>query len=242
MEEVRARDDARAHESRIRAMFDAIAGDYDRLNRSLSFGQDVLWRIATARRARLGAGEVALDVGTGTGDLAFALLSRSHPTSRVVGLDLASGMFPRALAKAASRGLADRFRVVQGSALEIPAPDASFDRVVSAFTLRNVADLDAAFAEIRRALRPGGRAVLLELSKPRPGVFATVYRAYFYEVLPRAAALLGGEPAAYAYLPRSLTPFPDADALAARLSAAGFRDVRYTRLTFGVAAIHEGAR
>ena len=239
---VRARDDTSAHESRIRAMFDAIADDYDRLNRSLSFGQDALWRSAAARRARLDAGETALDVGTGTGDLAFALLARSHRTSRVVGLDLASGMFARARAKAAARGVVDRFRLLQGSVLAIPAPDASFDRLVSAFMLRNVADLGRTFAEIRRVLRPGGRAVLLELSKPRPGLFAAAYRRYFYDVLPRVAALLGGEPAAYAYLPRSLTPFPDADALSARLAAAGLHDVRYTRLTFGVAAIHEGTR
>src|ERR671937_1198717 len=98
----------RAHETRIRGMFDAIAPDYDRLNHSLSLGQDVLWRIAAARRARLALGEVALDVGTGTGDLAFALLERSDPTSRVVGLDIATEMFDLALTKAARRGLRDR--------------------------------------------------------------------------------------------------------------------------------------
>jgi demethylmenaquinone methyltransferase/2-methoxy-6-polyprenyl-1,4-benzoquinol methylase len=84
--------------------------------------------------------------------------------------------------------------------------------------------------------------VLLELSKPRPGVFARVYRAYFYGVLPRAAAMLGGDPAAYAYLPDSLTPFPEPGGLAELLGDAGFREVRYTLLTFGIAAIHEGAR
>ena len=230
------------HETRIRRMFDAIAPGYDRLNHTLSFGQDLLWRIAAARRARLGPGEVALDVGTGTGDLALALLKRSDATSRVVGLDLAREMFALALAKAARRGLRGRFDVVQGSALDIPAPDASFDRVVSAFTLRNVADLSLAFAEMRRVLRPGGRVVLLELSKPRDGTFARVYRTYLYGVLPRAASLLGGDPAAYAYLPDSLTPFPDADGLARALQAGGLRDVRYTRLTFGIAAIHEATR
>jgi len=223
-------------------MFDAIAPDYDRLNHVLSFGQDVLWRIAAARRARLGAAEVALDVGTGTGDLAFALLRRSGKGSRVVGLDLASEMFDRSLQKAARRGLQERFEVVQGSVLHLPAPDASFDRVVSAFTLRNVADLGRAFEEMRRVLRPGGRAVLLELSKPPGRLFGRLYRTYLYGVLPRAAYLLGGDRAAYAYLPDSLTPFPDAAALARQLQGAGFREVRYTLLTFGIAAIHEGMR
>ncbi len=223
-------------------MFDRIAPGYDRLNHSLSFGQDYLWRAAAARRARLADGEVALDVGTGTGDLAIALLRASAPSSRVVGLDLASAMFERAERKAARAGLARRFSVLQGSALAVPAPDASFDRIVSAFTLRNVADLGLAFAEMLRVLRPGGAAVLLEFSRPRPGVFARAYRAYFYGVLPRLAAVLGGDRDAYAYLPESLTAFPDVDALAALLQSAGFRAVRYTRLTFGVATIHEAAR
>lgn len=232
----------RAHEWRIRAMFDAIAPDYDRLNRWLSFGQDLLWRIAAARRARLGPGQVALDVGTGTGDLALALLARSAPTSRVVGLDLSDAMFALALRKAARGGLASRFTVIQGSALDVPTPDASFDRVVSAFTLRNVADLGRTFAEIRRVLRPGGRVVLLELSEPRPGLLARVYHAYFDRLLPRVGMLLGGDADAYAYLPRSLAALPGVDALAALVQAAGFRDVRYTRLTFGIATLHEGTR
>lgn len=232
----------RAHETRIRAMFDAIAPDYDRLNRSLSFAQDVLWRLAAARRARLEEGESALDVGTGTGDLALTLLRRSAPTSRVVGLDLSDAMFALAVEKARRAGLAQRFAVVQGSVLDVPAPEASFDRVVSAFTLRNVADLEGAFAEMRRVLRPGGRVVLLELSKPRPGQFARLYRAYFGGALPRLAALLGGDAEAYEYLPRSLEPFLDVDALARLLQRCGFREVRYTRLTFGIATIHEGRR
>ena len=230
------------HESRVRAMFDAIAGDYDRLNRSLSFGQDLLWRLAAARRARLEDGEIALDIGTGTGDLAFTLLRMSAPSSRVVGLDVSASMLDLAVWKASRAGLSERFSVIQGTALDVPAPDRSFDRVVSAFTLRNVADLSRTFAEMRRVLRYGGRAVLLELSRPRTGPFARVYRAYFYSMLPRLATLLGGDPAAYTYLPDSLTPFPDVDALAALLQDAGFREVRYTRLTFGVATIHECAR
>ncbi|OLC54986.1 MAG: hypothetical protein AUH85_10445, partial [Chloroflexi bacterium 13_1_40CM_4_68_4] len=151
-------------------------------------------------------------------------------------------MFGRARRKAARAGLAARFQVIHGSVLGIPAPEATFDRVVSAFALRNVADLPRAFDEMRRVLRPGGRATLLELSRPRPGAFARLYRAYLYELLPRLAALLGGEPGAYAYLPDSLTPFPEVEALARLMRGAGFREVRYTRLTRGIATIHEGTR
>lgn len=240
VQEVRER--VRAHESRIRAMFDRIAPDYDRLNHTLSFGQDLLWRLATARRARLGPGELALDVGAGTGDLGLALLRLSDPASRVVGVDLSSAMFARARAKAARAGLDARFALVQGSVLRLPARDASVDRIVSAFTLRNVADLTGAFTEMRRALRAGGRAVLLELSRPRPEAFARLYRAYFDAALPRLAALLGGNPGAYAYLPGSLARFPDVDELGALLQNAGFAEVRYTRLTLGIATIHEAVR
>lgn len=222
-------------------MFDAIAPAYDRLNHTLSFGQDVSWRAVAARRARLAEGEVALDVGCGTGDLALALLRLSAPTSRVVGLDLSDAMFAIARGKLGRHGFAERFTAVRGSALAIPVPDASFARVVSAFTLRNVADLPAACREMRRVLRRGGRVVLLELSKPTLPLFGALYRAYFNLVLPRLAALLGGEPTAYAYLPRSLAPFPEPPALAAILRDAGFSDVRYTPLTLGVAHIHEGA-
>lgn len=223
-------------------MFDHIAPDYDRLNHSLSLGQDLLWRLAAARRARLVSGEVAMDVGVGTGDLAIALLRGSAPDSRAVGVDLSTAMFARAREKVARAGLTSRVALVQGSVLQLPSPDAAFDRVVSGFTLRNVADLSRAVAEMHRVLRPGGRAVLLELSRPRPAPFARAYRAYFYGVLPRIAAFLGGDPGAYTYLPGSLTRFPDVDELGALLQNAGFRAVSYTRLSLGIATIHEGVR
>jgi demethylmenaquinone methyltransferase/2-methoxy-6-polyprenyl-1,4-benzoquinol methylase len=226
-------------QARVRAMFDEIAPRYDRLNRALSFGQDVLWRRLAARRARLQRGELALDVGAGTGDLAFALLEASAAESRVVGLDPAGRMFELAMAKARRAGHAARFRAIQGSALDIPSPNGAYDRVVSAFTLRNVGDLPRACAEMRRVLRPGGRAVLLELSKPTAPLFSSLYRAYFYGVVPRLAPLLGGDRAAYAYLPASLTQFPDPRGLAELLQDTGFARVRYTHLSFGVAAIHE---
>lgn len=230
---------SRDHEARIRAMFDSIAPVYDRLNRILSFGQDVLWRRAAARRARLADGEVALDVGSGTGDLAFTLLELSSPSSRVIGLDLSGEMFALARGKAARRGLEARFAMVQGSVLEVPVPDAGVDRVVSAFAMRNVGELLRACVEMRRVLRPGGRAVVLELSKPLPP-FDRAYYVYFRAVLPRLARLLGGDAEAYAYLPRSLAPLPDARAFAAILGEAGFGEVRYTLLSLGAVAIHEG--
>jgi demethylmenaquinone methyltransferase/2-methoxy-6-polyprenyl-1,4-benzoquinol methylase len=230
----------REQERRIAEMFDRVAPRYDVLNRVLSFGTDIGWRRAAAARARLGSGEVALDVGVGTGDLAFALLALSDPTARVLGLDLSPAMLERSVRRAARRGLAGRYTALLGSAGAVPLPDASMDRVVSGFTLRNIADLPRGLREFRRVLRPGGRAVLLELSHPPGRRFARLYSVYFENVAPAMAGLLGGDRAAYHYLPRSLAPFPGAERLAELLREAGFRDVTFELRTFGIAAVHHG--
>lgn len=224
------------HDHEIAEMFDRIAPRYDRLNRVLSFGADRHWRDRAVELARLGRGEVALDIGSGTGDLALALLASSPPVSRVIAVDLAERMI--AIGRRRGRPFGTRYRPLMANAEALPLPDASVDRVVSAFTLRNIGDLSRAMREMRRVLRGGGRAVLLELSHPPQPLFGRIYRWYFELLLPRIAALLGGDPAAYRYLPRSLRPFPDADRLAVLLREAGFSRVRYERLTLGIAAIH----
>lgn len=218
-------------------MFDRIAPRYDRLNRLLSFGADRSWRRRAIALSRLGPFERALDVGAGTGDLSLGLLRASDPASAVVGIDLA----PRMLAISRRRARGPYLPVV-ANAEALPLPDASVDRVVSAFTLRNIGGLPRALREMRRVLRHGGRAVLLELSHPPNATFRRVYLFYFERILPVLAALLGGEPAAYRYLPRSLTPFPTAERLAEMLREAGFADVRFERLTLGIAAIHVAQR
>jgi demethylmenaquinone methyltransferase/2-methoxy-6-polyprenyl-1,4-benzoquinol methylase len=222
------------HDREIAAMFDRIAPRYDLLNRVLSFGTDIGWRRRAIELARLGPREVAVDIGAGTGDLALGLLRASHATSRVIGVDLS----PQMLAISTRRLARLRYAPVVGNAESLPLPDASIDRVVSGFTLRNIGDLPRALREIRRVLRPGGRAVLLELSHPPDPRFARVYRWYFEVVAPRIAAALGGDPAAYRYLPRSLRPFPTAEGLADLIREALFDDVRFERLTGGIAAIH----
>jgi demethylmenaquinone methyltransferase/2-methoxy-6-polyprenyl-1,4-benzoquinol methylase len=131
-----------------------------------------------------------------------------------------------------------RIERIVGSAESLPFPDASVDRIITGFTVRNVGHLDRAFAEFRRVLRPGGIAVVLELSHPPGRTFARLYSFYLERVLPAAAMLLGGDRDAYRYLPRSLRSFPEADRLAAMLREAGFVRVTYERVTFGIAAIH----
>ncbi|MDE3101326.1 MAG: ubiquinone/menaquinone biosynthesis methyltransferase [Chloroflexota bacterium] len=222
------------HDRRIAEMFDRISPRYDLLNRVLSFGTDVSWRRRAIARARLGPGERGLDVGVGTGDLSVGLLAASDPTSAVTGVDLAPRML--ALGRARLARFGSRYDAVIGSATALPFPDAAFDRVVTAFTIRNVGDLPLALGEFRRVLRSGGRAVLLELSHPARA-FAPVYWWYFERVAPLVAVALGGDPDAYRYLPRSLRVFPTADRLARLVRDAGFAGVRVERLSLGIAAL-----
>ena len=215
-------------------MFDRIAARYDFLNRVLSFGTDIGWRKRALARAGIERGQAVLDIGAGTGDLSFAAASRG---ARVVAVDLSAGM----LAVLARRATAGQLRLIQplvGNAEALPLPDRSVDRIVTGFTVRNVGDLARAFAEFRRVLRPGGRAVILELSHPQHPAFARLYSFYFDRIAPAVAALLGGDREAYRYLPRSLRPFPEAERLAEMLRAADFAAVRFERLTLGIAAIH----
>jgi len=220
-------------------MFDRISPRYDFLNRVLSLGTDVRWR----RRAQvlLGArpGERVLDLGSGTGDLAFAV---AEAGATVIAADLSHGMLAVLDRRARDRAAGARVEPVVANVHALPFPDSSVDRIVSGFTVRNVGDLASAFAELRRVLRPGGRLVVLELSHPPQPMFARIYRAYFEHLAPRLATALGGDPEAYRYLPRSLRKFPGADELAAIIRSAGFAQVRYERLLFGVAAVHVAER
>jgi demethylmenaquinone methyltransferase / 2-methoxy-6-polyprenyl-1,4-benzoquinol methylase len=219
----------RAH--RIQTMFSRIVPRYDRMNRLMSFGMDAGWRRAAVRAARP-AGAAVLDVGCGTGDLAFAL-ARAGAAS-VVGADFSPAMLRAARARRGSASLA----WLAADALRLPFPDRTFDRVTNAFVLRNLVDLPAAFAEFHRVLRPGGRLVCLDMTQPPPGPFAAAYRLYFNRLMPPIAGLLSGDRDAYRYLPASLEGFPDADGLAAMLAGAGFADVRYRRLGGGAVALH----
>jgi demethylmenaquinone methyltransferase/2-methoxy-6-polyprenyl-1,4-benzoquinol methylase len=219
-------------------MFDRVAPRYDFLNRVLSARRDVGWRRRAVELARLGPGDSALDVGVGTGDLAFDLLAASDKSSRVIGVDLSEGMLDVARRRAAARDLRWRFDAQTADAQELPFDDATFDRVVAGFAVRNFGDLSAGLREMRRVLRRHGRAVILELSTPPNPVVRWAFGLYFHRVSPRIAAALGGDPDAYRYLPMSVARFPDAVRLAELLTEAGFGSVRFERLSLGIAAVH----
>jgi demethylmenaquinone methyltransferase/2-methoxy-6-polyprenyl-1,4-benzoquinol methylase len=208
-------------------MFDRIAPRYDLLNRLMTAGLDRTWRRAAAAAADVAAGERALDCCTGTGDLALDLAERAVG-GEVVGLDASPRMLELARAKAAAAG--QNATVVEG--------DATFDAATVAFGARNLPDLDRGLAEMARVVRPGGRVVVLEITTPRH--LRPFYRLWFDRVVPRLGALVARDRAAYSYLPASVRRFPEPPELAARMAAAGVRDVRWRTFAGGIIGLHHG--
>lgn len=221
----------------VQRMFDRIVRRYDLMNRVMTGGQDVRWRRKAVRYARAAGSSRALDVATGTGDLALALADGGF--AEVVGLDFVPAMIAAAEAK---RGGRPGVSFTVGDALAMPFADASFDALTVSFGLRNMVDYDAALREMARLVRPGGRLVCLELTPYRRPVLGPLFAAYFRHVVPAVGGLLSGDRAAYAYLPESVAAFPDADALAAMMRRAGFSSVQIELVGAGTVAIHVATR
>jgi demethylmenaquinone methyltransferase/2-methoxy-6-polyprenyl-1,4-benzoquinol methylase len=222
----------------IRTMFDRIAPRYDLLNRVLSAGIDVRWRRRCIDAA--GGAARALDVCSGTGDLLIEFLRRD-PARRGVGVDLSSGMLVRGAAKLRRHGLQDRAQMAAGDAERLPVATASVDAVTVAFGIRNVGEPLFALREMRRVLRPGGRALVLEFSMP-PGTLGAAYRLYFTHVLPRIGGWVSGDAGAYAYLPASVARFARPAEFGALMGEAGFDRVSWSPLTGGIAHLYIGER
>lgn len=221
-------------------MFDRIAPRYDVLNRLLSGRRDVAWRRRLARCLAGRRGVRLLDLATGTGDQILHLLDAGADLSEAVGMDMAEQMLARGRAKIAARGLADRVHLQTGDATQIPAVDAAFDAVTIAFGIRNVGDVTGALREMRRVLRPGGRALVLEFSLPANALMRAGYTFYLRHLLPILGGLLSGDAAAYRYLNRTIEAFPYGDAFCALMREAGFAEVSATPLTWGVATLYQG--
>lgn len=224
--------------SYVRGMFTAIAPRYDFLNHLLSFNVDRRWRRRAV--ARLGwearPDGVYLDLCAGTLDLAAVLARRDGFRGRVIGADFVIPMLAR------GRGKAPRTSPVGADALQLPFADARFDGALVGFGIRNLTDLDAGFAEAARVLKPGARFVILEFTTPRFPPLRAAYLFYFRYILPAVGRAVSKHRDAYTYLPESVLTFPEPDALAQRLQAAGFRDVGYELLTGGLCALHHGTR
>jgi demethylmenaquinone methyltransferase/2-methoxy-6-polyprenyl-1,4-benzoquinol methylase len=201
------------------------------MNSVMTAGMHHRWRQRAADLARVGPGSRALDVATGTGDLAIELSARG---AQVVGLDFSERMLELARAKAPGIGF------VQGNALELPYADASFDAVTVGFGARNFSDLERGLGELARVTRPGGRVVILEITSPQRPPLSWFFRLWFDRMVP-ALGRLAGDSDAYTYLPSSVRRFPGPEELAGKLVAAGLEDVRWVLTAGGIIAIHAGA-
>src|SRR4051794_31125282 len=213
-------------------MFDRIAGVYDRMNSVMTAGMHHAWRERAVDLARVGPGSRALDVATGTGDLAIALSRRG---AVVVGLDFSEGMLELA------RNKAPALRFEQGDALALPYADGEFDAVTVGFGARNFADLPRGLAEMARVVKPGGRVVVLEITTPQRPPLSWFFRLWFDRAVP-ALGRLAGDSDAYTYLPSSVRRFPGPRELAGELAAAGLGDVRWVLTAGGIIALHAGTR
>ena len=221
-------------------MFDRIASVYDLLNTVMTAGLHHAWRERAADRAELSAGDAALDLCCGTGDLALELRQRVGPSGRVVGADFSERMLELANEKAAGRGAAD-VTFEWADALELPYSDASFDAVTVGFGVRNLADIGAGLREMTRVLKPGGRCVILEITQPQKPPLSTFFGIWFDRIVP-VLGRLAGDPEAYEYLPESVRSFPPPEGLARMMDEAGLAKIRYTVLAGGIIAIHSGVR
>ena len=225
----------------VRSMFGRIAPRYDLANHLLSFNLDRHWRAVTVSRVRpilQRPGARALDVCCGTGDLLAALSTEA--AGQVFGSDFCHPMLTAASAKLAKRRLPAR--LFEADALQLPLAAESLDLITVAFGFRNLANYEQGLVEMRRVLKPGGMAAILEFSQPRNPAFAALYGFYSRRVLPAIGGALSGSRDAYEYLPESIGKFPTAEQLAERMQAAGFRSVEFVRLTAGTVALHVGIK
>jgi demethylmenaquinone methyltransferase/2-methoxy-6-polyprenyl-1,4-benzoquinol methylase len=228
-----------AREQAVQRMFTAIARVYDLNNTLLSFGLHHRWKRVAASYVPVVDGGTALDVGSGTADLALLTESRMGPHGRVVASDLNHAMLVEGFKKVIGRGLGHRIACLEANAEQLGFPDHTFDAVTTGFCMRNVGNLQQAFMEIHRVLKPNGRFVCLEFSRPGSRWLCNLYDWYSFRLLPWIGTKVAHDSTGvYDYLPASIRTFPDQEQLKQRLLDAGFRHVEYRNLSGGIVAIH----
>ena len=221
-------------------VFHSVAGRYDLMNDLMSFGIHRLWKQFTVAQSGVRAGNRVLDVAGGSGDMAARFARRVGPTGRVILSDINDSMLEVGRARLADWGIAGNVEFVQADAQELPFPEDRFDCVCIAFGLRNVTHIDRALTSIHRVLKPGGRALVLEFSKPVLPGLSRVYDTYSLKVLPLLGKLVTNDEASYRYLAESIRRHPDQETLKDMMAQAGFERVHYFNLSGGIVALHKG--
>ncbi len=227
---------------RVRAVFDSVAGRYDLMNDLMSAGAHRLWKQFALSLTGLRAGDQALDIAGGTGDLAAGLARQVGKSGLVVLADINASMLQHGRDRLIDRGLVGSLQYVQANAEQLPFADGSFDVVTIGFGLRNVTDKAAALAAMRRALKPGGQLLVLEFSKPILPALGRLYDAYSFNLLPWLGRAVAGDAESYRYLAESIRRHPDQEALLELMKTAGLESCRYHNLMGGIVAVHRGYR
>jgi len=221
-------------------IFNEIASTYDSLNRTLSMGVDVYWRKKLA--ARLPSGHLdILDLATGTGDLCLAM-AQARPLAQIKGLDLSEGMVKIGQQKVIQQGLAKRIDLGLGDGIEVPVEKESVDVITISFGIRNFSDPARSLQNCFKALRPGGKILILEFSYPKNPIIKAIYNFYFKNLLPRVGNWFSGHKDAYTYLNKTVENFPYGKSFLELMASAGLKNLTATPLTFGIAALYEGVK
>lgn len=234
------KEDSSGKKEQVARMFDSISGNYDFLNHFLSLGIDIRWRKKAIKLLAPGKPKLILDVATGTGDFAVETL-KLNP-DKVIGVDISEGMLEVGRKKMKSKGYDNRIELLTGDSEKLPFEENKFDAVIVAFGVRNFENLERGIAEMYRVLKPGGRMVVLEFSKPRMFPFKQLYNFYFTYILPKIGKLISKDPAAYTYLPESVQAFPDGDNFVSILDQLGFKDTLCKPLTWGISSLYTGVK
>jgi demethylmenaquinone methyltransferase/2-methoxy-6-polyprenyl-1,4-benzoquinol methylase len=223
-------------------MFSSIAPRYDLLNSILSFGLHKRWKKRAVREAGLKEGNSALDLCSGTGDIAIYLAKKVGPKGRVVALDFSTEMLKLAQKKSSRERVGEVIDFQTGDATQLKLPNDSFDAITIGFGIRNIDKIERAFGEMYRVLKPGGRVICLELSQPTSALVRRLYDFYSFQIIPRIGGLISKNFDAYYYLPSSIREFPDQNGLKSLMERSGFKNTRFTNLTFGIVSLHIGEK
>ena len=218
-------------------MFDNISGTYDFLNHFMSLGIDIIWRKKAIRALKASKPQRLLDVATGTGDFALEAINILQPR-KVIGVDISSGMLAIASEKIIKKSLSDQFEVVLADSESLPFADSTFDAVTVAFGVRNFENLEKGLANIYRVLKPGGKVVILEFSKPKSFPIKQLYHFYFNHITPLIGKVFSKDHRAYSYLPESVAQFPDGKQFTDILQRVGFYTALSRPQTFGICTIY----
>jgi len=230
-----------AKKKQVADMFNNISKTYDFLNHFLSLGIDIIWRKIAINELKENQPQLILDVATGTGDFAFEALSILKP-KKIIGVDISQGMLDIAQQKITKRNVADKFEVKLGDSEKLPFEADEFDAVTVAYGVRNFENLEVGLADIHRVLRSGGKAVVLEFSKPKVFPVKQLYNFYFSYVTPGIGKLFSKDARAYSYLPESVAAFPDEEKFIGLMHKAGFKNTKCRPLAFGICSIYTGVK